>query len=123
MHLKKLCRVEEGVNIFGVFRVKTHDFTTKNHIFSNFRGGGMHQVHNAPPDLFCYLWQLKHQFKGHILEPPYYVYNTLLFINCCMPVPRFLTSYVMVFLYVNECSCERLLFILLILLELLTITV
>jgi hypothetical protein len=24
--------------IFGVFRVKNHDFTPKNHIFSNFRG-------------------------------------------------------------------------------------
>jgi hypothetical protein len=29
-HLKKM---------FGVFRVKNHDFTPKNHIFSNFRGG------------------------------------------------------------------------------------
>jgi hypothetical protein len=28
-----------GANIFGVFRVKNHDFTPKNHIFSNFRGG------------------------------------------------------------------------------------
>jgi hypothetical protein len=26
--------------MFGVFRVKNHDFTLKNHIFSNFRGGG-----------------------------------------------------------------------------------
>ena len=25
---------------FGVFRVKNYDFTPKNHIFSNFRGGG-----------------------------------------------------------------------------------
>jgi hypothetical protein len=25
-------------NILGVFRVKNHDFTPKNHIFSNFRG-------------------------------------------------------------------------------------
>ena len=32
-HLKKLRRAEGGANIFGVFRVK-------NHIFSNFRGGG-----------------------------------------------------------------------------------
>ena len=24
---------------FGVFRVKNHDFTPTNHIFSNFRGG------------------------------------------------------------------------------------
>ena len=31
---------EGGAKIFEVFRVKNHDFTTKNHIFSNFRGGG-----------------------------------------------------------------------------------
>ena len=28
-----------GAKIFGVFRVKNHDFTPKNLIFSNFRGG------------------------------------------------------------------------------------
>jgi hypothetical protein len=28
-HLKKLRRVEGGANIFGVFRVKNHDFTPK----------------------------------------------------------------------------------------------
>jgi hypothetical protein len=38
-HLKKLRRTEGGAKIFGVFRVRNHDFTTKNHIFSNFRGG------------------------------------------------------------------------------------
>ena len=38
-HLKKLRRAKGGANIFGVFRVKNHDFTPKNHIFSNFRGG------------------------------------------------------------------------------------
>ena len=26
--------------IFGVFRVKNHDFTPKNNVFSNFRGEG-----------------------------------------------------------------------------------
>ena len=26
--------------MFGVFHLKNHDFTPKNHIFSNFRGGG-----------------------------------------------------------------------------------
>jgi hypothetical protein len=42
-HLKKLRRAEGGAKMFGVFRVKNHDFTPKkNHIFSNFRGG-------APP--------------------------------------------------------------------------
>ena len=39
-HLQKLRRAEEGANIFGVFRVKNHDFMSENHIFSNFRGGG-----------------------------------------------------------------------------------
>jgi hypothetical protein len=29
-----------GANFVGVFRVKNHDFTSKNHIFSNFRGWG-----------------------------------------------------------------------------------
>ena len=31
---------EGGAKIFGVFLVKNHDFTPKNLIFSNFRGGG-----------------------------------------------------------------------------------
>ena len=30
---------EGGAKIFEVFRVKNHDFTPKNHIVSNFRGG------------------------------------------------------------------------------------
>ena len=38
-HLKKLRRAEGVANIFGVFRVKNHDYTPKNHIYSNFRGG------------------------------------------------------------------------------------
>ena len=29
--LKKLRQVEGGTEIFGVFRVKNHDFTPKNH--------------------------------------------------------------------------------------------
>ena len=34
-HLNKLSRAEGGVNIFGVFHVKNHDFTQKkNHIFT-----------------------------------------------------------------------------------------
>ena len=32
--LKKLRRAEGGENFFWVFRVKNHDFTPKNHIFS-----------------------------------------------------------------------------------------
>ena len=37
-HLKKLRRAEGGAKIVGVFRVKNHDFTPKNHISSNFSG-------------------------------------------------------------------------------------
>jgi hypothetical protein len=37
-HLKKLRRAEVGAKFFGIFRVKNHDFTQKNHIFSNCRG-------------------------------------------------------------------------------------
>ena len=35
-HLKELRRAEGGAKIFGVFRVKKHDFTPKNHIFFQF---------------------------------------------------------------------------------------
>jgi hypothetical protein len=31
---------EGGSKNFGVFRVKNHDFMPKNHICSNFKGGG-----------------------------------------------------------------------------------
>jgi hypothetical protein len=34
-HLEKLRRTEGGTKNFGVFRVKKHDFTPKNHILSN----------------------------------------------------------------------------------------
>jgi hypothetical protein len=41
-HLKKLRREKGGANIFGVFRVKNHDFTPKNHIFPIL--GGAHEI-------------------------------------------------------------------------------
>ena len=37
-HLKKLRRAEGGAKNFWVFRVKNHDFTPTNHIFSNCEG-------------------------------------------------------------------------------------
>ena len=43
VHCRGVSRISswEGgaANIFGVFRVKNHDFTPINHIFSNVRGG------------------------------------------------------------------------------------
>jgi hypothetical protein len=45
-HLKKLGPAEGGAKLFGVFRVKNHNFTPKNNIFSNFRGA---RAGFAPP--------------------------------------------------------------------------
>ena len=42
--LKKTAPSGGGRENFGVFRVKNHDFRAKNHIFSNFRGGGGRRV-------------------------------------------------------------------------------
>jgi hypothetical protein len=54
-YLKKLRRAEGGAKIVGVFRVKNHDYTPKNHIFSNFRGGrapgAPHPPGSAPASL------------------------------------------------------------------------
>ena len=38
-HVKKMRRVEGGAKIVGVFRVKNHDVTPKNHIFPMAEGG------------------------------------------------------------------------------------
>ena len=40
-NLKKLRRAEGGAKNFGVFRVKNHDFTPKNHIFPILGGRGL----------------------------------------------------------------------------------
>jgi hypothetical protein len=47
--LKKIA--EGGAQFFGVFRVKNHDFTPKNHIFSNW-GGVCPPPGSAPGILF-----------------------------------------------------------------------
>ena len=43
------------MKVFGVFRVKNHDFTPKNHIFSNFRGCA--PPGSAPAWLYSYAVQ------------------------------------------------------------------
>ena len=48
-HLKQMRRAEGGAKLFGVFRVKNHDFTPKNHIFSNFRGARAPGARPPPP--------------------------------------------------------------------------
>jgi hypothetical protein len=48
--LKKLRQAEGGAEMLGVFRVKNHDFTPKNLIFSNFRGGRAPGAPSPPLD-------------------------------------------------------------------------
>ena len=53
-HIKKLRRAEGGGNFFGrIFRVKSHDFTPKNYIFSNFRGAA--RPPGSAPGIVCSL--------------------------------------------------------------------
>ena len=47
--LKKNALSEAGAKILGVFRVKNHDFTPKNHIFFNFRGARAGCANPPPP--------------------------------------------------------------------------
>jgi hypothetical protein len=51
-HFKKSRRAEGGAKLFGVFRVKNHDYMPNNHIFSNFvGGGGARRVRPLPPPM------------------------------------------------------------------------
>jgi hypothetical protein len=51
-HLKKLCRVDGGAKIFGVYCVKNHDFTPKKPIFFPILGGGGRPPPLDPPLLY-----------------------------------------------------------------------
>ena len=56
-HLKKLRQAKGGAKIFGVFRVKYHDFTPKNHIFS-ILGGCAPGAPPLNPPLHCVVFLL-----------------------------------------------------------------
>ena len=58
-HLRKLCRAEGGAKIVGVFRVKNHDFTPKNNIFSSFRGRGSRRMRPLDSPLLDLLVNIK----------------------------------------------------------------
>ena len=80
-HLKKLRRVEGGAKIFGVFRVKNHDFTPKNHIFSNFRGGGGRRVRPLDPPLLCNLCNIGLENKVIIIIIIIATYDVITFVD------------------------------------------
>ena len=62
-------RAEGGANIFGVFRVKNHDFTPKNLIFSNFKGGGTGApAPGSAPDI-AWSWDLQLPSCKQCLSP------------------------------------------------------
>jgi hypothetical protein len=59
--------------MFEVFRVKNHDFTPKNHIFSNFRGGhapGAPPPPGSAPEISTTYWGsiLFFKVKGHYAD-------------------------------------------------------
>ena len=54
-HLKKLRRAEGGAKIFGVFRVKNHDFTPKKIIFFPILGGGAPWIRPCKSTT-CLMW-------------------------------------------------------------------
>ena len=55
---------EGGAKIVGVFHVKNHDFTQKNHIFSNFKGGRALGALPLDPFLHSVNFQRKKAFVG-----------------------------------------------------------
>jgi hypothetical protein len=74
-HLKKLRRAEGGTNIFGVFRVKNHDFTPKKSYFSNFRGGG-----GAPGAPWIRPWMVSWRFcesKAFPHQTDFFLFNQM----------------------------------------------
>jgi hypothetical protein len=64
-HIKKLRREEGGAKIFGVFRVKNHDFTPKNLIFS-ILGGRAPDAPPLVPPLDCASYPfVSYYYHGH----------------------------------------------------------
>ena len=62
-NLKKLRRAEGGAKTFGVFRVKNHDFTPKNLIFSNCGGRREHYFPESAPGVNTI--ESKKEFMGY----------------------------------------------------------
>ena len=76
--LKKIAPSEGRREIFWVFRVKNHDFTPKNHIFSNFRRTRAGCSPPLDPPLLV-------SFKKYMPPPlPYFKVNI-----CSFPLPHF----------------------------------
>jgi hypothetical protein len=50
--LKKMRRAEGGAKFLGYFVWKIHDFTPKNHIFSNFSGARAGCPPGSAPDMY-----------------------------------------------------------------------
>jgi hypothetical protein len=69
--LKKLRRAEGGAKIFWVFRVKNHDFTPKNHIFSIAEGGAkIFEVFRVKNHDFTPKNHTFSNYRGRVRPPP-----------------------------------------------------
>jgi hypothetical protein len=85
VHLKKLRRVEGGANIFGVFRVKNHDFTPNKIIFFSILGGARA---GCPPrsapvvrSMYNFVNCLQFNIRYETVERPAPVGGALVYIN------------------------------------------
>ena len=76
-------RAEGGAKIFEVFRMKNHDFTPKNHIFSNFRGGGARRVRPPLDQPLIYIYMMLLYFGAKRILMAIHVVGAILYcINC-----------------------------------------
>ena len=94
--LRKL-RAEGGAKIFGVFRVKNHDFTPKNHIFPILGGGA---PLDPPLDMLC----MRQRCFGVGICNILFVYRTKYLLLRCIGVLR-CVGVLRGSVYVREESC------------------
>ena len=85
-HIKKLRRAEGSANIFGIFRVKNHDFTKKI-MFFNFRGG----CRMRPPPLDA---PLRYACNCSVNHERQYPHSSTLYRCVLNNICRFKTNYV-----------------------------
>jgi hypothetical protein len=72
VHLKKLRQAEGGAKIVGVFRVKNHDFTPKNHIFFPIRASPLPL---DPPLAFTFIKIINIRFYNMSYTPNIIIYE------------------------------------------------
>jgi hypothetical protein len=71
--------------MFGIFRVKNHDFTPKNHIFSNFRRGAR-RIRPLDPLLYWVIYRLHRDYHTHIYGGEGIMISETLIFDICLEI-------------------------------------